>query len=564
MTYDRQGSGFWRVKMSGQVSESRSTWWRHAWVLPSVFGAFAVGFLCWGAWNYGYDPHWLTRGYGWWQTLLQPGQNLTLIVTMALWIAALSGYWWPRRRDRLPIGLIAVVVMVVVAAILGTASYVPCRGHMSTTGVMFWILQLYVGSRRTWSTRACSRGLGASDSHRSRCNLGRSLAGCDPAGAVAGGSGALAPALRAVAVPLRAEGDDIHRARRAHAPSAHPPYRAAPLLQRHCHRTGRKAPAPRWQARATGARVIIGQPAMPGLLQPILASWRGCTLERIYALRSMTAENDAVLKAISDVLGRYPPSAENHPHLVARIDDPRHANHWRGSHGASLTAFEDALSPAETTAYTLIDATCGPPRPAHHLRRQQSDFRGPRRARSAEPGASRARVRSGAGERVVQAARHGRVLPPPDPLPISQVILMDPASGRHPAGIPRRHPHGPFRESMVTARIARWEDELLRALDAMPDDAPSTAVIIANGASVESMHRVGRLARLHPDTWIYIESPTGGAEREVIFNRLRLFQSSLLVAGDLPEDTWMRVARHWHGVLQARRPAVTRSSKGSS
>jgi hypothetical protein len=32
-----------------------------------------------------------------------------------------------------------------VAASLGTVAYVPCRGQMSTTGIMFWILQHYVG-----------------------------------------------------------------------------------------------------------------------------------------------------------------------------------------------------------------------------------------------------------------------------------------------------------------------------------------------------------------------------------------------------------------------------------
>ena len=36
-------------------------------------------------------------------------------------------------------------MLVLVAAILGTVSYVPCRGQMSTTGMTFWILQLYVG-----------------------------------------------------------------------------------------------------------------------------------------------------------------------------------------------------------------------------------------------------------------------------------------------------------------------------------------------------------------------------------------------------------------------------------
>jgi hypothetical protein len=73
-------------------------------------------------------------------------------------------------------------------------------------------------------------------------------------------------------------------------------------------------------------------------------------------MRGEAADNDAMLNVASEILCRYPPAPGHLPHLVARIDDPRHANSWRGSRGGiSVTSLEDALSPAETTAYALVD-----------------------------------------------------------------------------------------------------------------------------------------------------------------------------------------------------------------
>ncbi len=120
-------------------------WVSYAWLLPAVLAAAAICLLCWGAWVYGYDSHWFARSPAWLRDILQTDQNWTPVVTLALLLGTLGAYWWPRRRQHIPIALIAVVVLVLVAAALGAAAYVPCRGHMSTTGVTFWIFQLYVG-----------------------------------------------------------------------------------------------------------------------------------------------------------------------------------------------------------------------------------------------------------------------------------------------------------------------------------------------------------------------------------------------------------------------------------
>lgn len=120
---------------------------RYAWLVPAVAAAVLISVLCWAAWVYGYDPGWFAGSAGWLRLVLRPDQSWTLAAAMVLLAAVLGTYWWPRRRRQVAIGLIAVVTLVLVAAALGAASYVPCRGQVSTTGVTFWILQLFVGQR---------------------------------------------------------------------------------------------------------------------------------------------------------------------------------------------------------------------------------------------------------------------------------------------------------------------------------------------------------------------------------------------------------------------------------
>ena len=99
---------------------------------------------------------------------------------------------------------------------------------------------------------------------------------------------------------------------------------------------------------------MVGDPASARILLPIIAGWRGCVLSYLYALRPDVADNELILATARTILGRYRPDPERQPHLVMRIDDPRHAQHWRGWHaGASSRYFEDALSPQESTAAGL-------------------------------------------------------------------------------------------------------------------------------------------------------------------------------------------------------------------
>ena len=110
-------------------------------------------------------------------------------------------------------------------------------------------------------------------------------------------------------------------------------------------------------ARATGARVMIGA---AGLGPDPAAGARGPS--RLRAAAPVRAGPGRAGKmrpsstAARSILRRYQPDPQRQPHLVARIDDPRHADHWRGGTSAPPSLwFEDALSAAEATARALVD-----------------------------------------------------------------------------------------------------------------------------------------------------------------------------------------------------------------
>ena len=185
------------------------------------------------------------------------------------------------------------------------------------------------------------------------------------------------------------------------------------------------------EARATGARVMIGQPSSARVLLPIIAGWRGCALRRLYALGDDVAENEAVLAAAETILGRYQPDPDRQPHLVARIDDPRHADHWRGWHvGRSSQWFEDALSCPRS--HRLRAARPGLPHrgpAAAAVRGQHAGPGHPARAGPAGLGAAA----NWPGPRLAavpeRARRQQRRRPPAQhpagPLPVQRVLLLD-------------------------------------------------------------------------------------------------------------------------------------------
>ena len=113
--------------------------------------------------------------------------------------------------------------------------------------------------------------------------------------------------------------------------------------------------------------------------------------------------------------------------------------------------------------------------------------------------------------------------------------------------------------SDVRAEPRPWMDGLLAMLDAMPAAAAAgTAVVVADTLSERGMHEAGRVARLHPGSPCSCRPPEGAGTSGAIFDLLHPFQRALLVDGEVPEDTWTRVARHWHECYRLSHPAGAR------
>jgi hypothetical protein len=531
---------------------------REAWVVPAVAGAAVTAYLAWGAWVSAHDPRWPYLSPVWWRTWLQPASDRTLLIAIGVWLVAWLCYWWPRRLQPPLVTMATIVSMVLIGGVLSTASLIPCRGGQTKTAVVAWLLGLYLGNAP------------------SVYNQQRSCMGPPPLalqlGEIVCLGALLVGALAAAAVLWRKPVSRL-RARAVRDATVFTGLDAMtmPLLQR-LAQTGRPGRIvvvepdsghPMLdEARATGVRVMIGDPASSRVLQPVLAGWRGCALSYLYALRPDAAGNEAVLAAAHMVLRRYRPDPERQPHLIARIDDPRHADYWRGWRcGTSSRWFEDALSAQETTACAIASeifrtrarqlVLCGDSTLALAILLELARHSWERRG-------------------LTDAAEFGLATHPdaayPDdagqlrlaPLPLERVVLVD----RRAEDLRREYlatsPHflAGARPS-VTAQPGLWKDQLLAMLDDMaPGDTDSAAVVIADTLSDDGMHEAGRVARLHPGVPVFVLTSDGAGASEAIFDQLRPFQRTLLVDGEVIEDTWTRVARHWHECYRLRHPPV--------
>jgi hypothetical protein len=531
------------------VSTADGGWLTYVWLLPAALGAAATALLCWAAWITAWPVRWPDRYHAWWWALLRPDQDGTLLVTAALWGASLVCYAWPRRFLRLPIGLITVVTMIFIGGALVTTSLVPCRGGATATGVFGWLLDIYLGQPPPPFAPGVCQG-----TTPLAMQLGQIVCpGATVIGALAVGAvlwreplsrlrsrfardATVFTGLDQLTLPLLRE--LAGRARSPRNVIVIEPDEAHALLD---------------EARLTGARVIIGDPASPRLLQPIIIGLRGCALNRLYALGGKVTENEATVAAAARILSRYRPDSERQPHLVALIEDPRHAEAWRGSHGGTAGGwFEDALSSAESTARGLVGRVieararelvlCGDSSLALAILLEL---------------ARRAWEQS----ELAKAAAVGRGGRPPaawPALPVRRVVLLDPRSDDMRREYAASVPEAVLKSAPeIVAEPVPWRDHLLRTLDAKdPATARQTAVIIVDGRDRQehSLHEGGRVARLHQETPVFVLASPGEGISEPIFGRLMPFERSLLVDGDVPEDTWNRVARHWHECYRLRHP----------
>jgi hypothetical protein len=532
---------------------------RTAWVAPIVPAVLVTWYLAWGAWVSVRTPRWLAISHVWWRVLLRPGDNRVILVVVALWLATLACYGWPRRLQPRTVGLAFVAGMVLIGGFLGTAALAPCRGNQTGASVAAAVLDLYVGQPAAYPPKGppvCPGQPSLALQLASAVCLAATLVGALAAAAVLWRQpvGRLrARLVRDATVLVGLDAMTISLLRKL-AEAGRPggivviePDADHPLLE---------------EARATGARIMIANPASPQVLLPVLAGRRGCALRQLYALRPDVTENEEIAAAACGILRRYRPDPERQPHLVVRIDDPRHAGHWRGRHsGAADLWFEDALSAQEATASALVSQLaaagarqlllCGDSTLALavllELARRAWERRG--LAQAAE-----------SGRRAYPQAA-GFVPPgePPAAQPvIERVVLLDQR-----ADDLRREYLATAPQSMTAAlpavRVQRspWKDHLLARLDSITaPEAAQTAVVVADHLTEGSMHEAGRVARLHPSIPVFVLSSDGSGTSEAIFDLLQPFQRALLVNGDPPEDTWTRIARHWHECYRLAHPVA--------
>jgi hypothetical protein len=550
----------------GRVEVNR----RAAWVLPAALGVAVTGYLAWGAWVSAHDPKWPYASPVWWRTWLQPESDRTLLVAIAVWLLAWLLYWWPRRLQPPLVTMVAIVSMVLIGGVLSTASLIPCRGGQTKTAVVAWLLGLYLGNAPSvyGQPGSCPGNPPLALQLGEVVCLAATLVGAVAAAAVlwrkpwsrllarAVSDATVFTGLDAMTMPVLQQ---LARTGRPSRIVVIEPEINHPLLD---------------EARATGARVMIGDPASDRMLRPVLAGWRGCALSYLYALRQDVHENEAILAAAHRILCRYRPHPERQPHLIARIDDPRHANHWRGWRcGTSSQWFEDALSAPEATASALVNEIfrirarqlllCGDSTLALaillELARRSWERRGLIEAaaagRAAYPDAIYPTKASEANGASAADGTGPRALALD---PLEHVLLMD----RRAEDLRREYLATSAHcidgaPPEVTARPQPWKEQLLATLDTMvPDAAAETAVVIADALSEDGMHEAGRVARLHPGVPVFVLTSDGAGSSGAIFDLLHPFQRTLLVDGEALEDTWTRVARHWHECHRLRRPPV--------
>jgi len=547
-----QASG--RGGRRGHVGRRADSGWRdHAWLLPAVVGATATVFLSWGAWGTARSTTWPDLHHdAWWWLMLRPNQDATLLATVALWLASLAGYWWPRRFEHQPIALITIVAMVIIGGALTTASLVPCRGSASHAAVLGWQLSLYLGNQPTVFPGAACQGYPPL-----AMQLGEIFC---PGATVIG-------ALAVGAVLWR---EPVSRLRSRFASDATVFTGLDPLTLPLLRQLAKTARSPRDiivieqdenhplldDARLTGARVIIGDPASPRLLQPIISGVRGCALSQLYVLGRKVQENEAVVATAAQILRRYQEDqtdVESQPHLVALVDDPRHADAWRGSHGgASGSWFEDALSSVESTARGLVGQVmatgarelllCGDSSLAlatlSELARRAWEI-------------AQLEAAAAIGRDAMSTAASA-----PPQMPVERVLLLDPRAEDMRREYVASMPWAVLESGPdVIPQPIRWHDHLLETLDAKDRAAArQTAVVIVDDRHKNGPHEGGRVARLHPHTPIFVLASPGEGISQPIFGRLTSFERVLLVDGEVPEDIWTRVARHWHEYYRLSRP----------
>jgi hypothetical protein len=517
-------------------------------------------YLAWGALASVRDPRWLRLSNAWWRVGLRPGANGTILVVVGLWLATLACYWWPRRLQPRVVGLAIVVGMVVIGGVLGAAALAPCRGRQTGASVIAAVLDLYVGQPAAYPGTSPGVCPGPSPPLAlqlgSAVCLGATLVGFLTAAAVLWQQpiarlrarlvwdATVLVGLDAMTISLLRRLAEVGRPGRIVVIE---PDAGHPLLD---------------AARATGARIMMANPALPNVLLPVLAGRGGYALSYLYVLRPDVTENEAIMAAARGILRRYRPDPERQPHLVVRIDDLRHASHWRSRHsGAADLWFEDALSAQEATASALVSRMravgarqlllCGDSALALAILLELARCAWERQGltRAADSGLDACPEAPAPREFTDGAAAQ--------PL-IDRVVLLDQrADDLRREYLATSPPSMTAALPAVQVRRRAWSAHLLALLDGMTAaETAQTAVVVTQVLAEGSRHEAGRVARLHPDVPVFVLSADEPGAGEPIFDLLQPFRPALLVNGNAPEDSWTRIARHWHECYRLTHPVA--------
>jgi hypothetical protein len=524
-------------------------------VLPALGTALLVAALAWAAVAFAHDKV-FPAGRQWWQ-VLRPDARWTLPILAVLWLSALVLYWWPRRHHRHDISLLALLSMVAVGAILAEASFLPCAGGQAPViAPLSWVLALFTGQMETRfgpgaGSGSCPEQLPLAMQFARVVCLGATFVGVAAAVTVLWraeidrlktrfvGELTMMTGLDGMTVALLGKLVAESGERRVVIVEADPNH---PLLE---------------EVRATGARVIIADPSRAEALRPVLTHLGRPSVRQVFALHPGAQDNETILAEVREVLGQARGDPDYHPHIVARLDDPRHADTWRGNHVWSHQLWlEDALSPYETTAVFAVRAVlthgarrlvlCGDTTLALAIlieaARSAWELQGLREAREAGG----------------QHPASGPVFP-------AILIMAERAEDlqREFSATASQQ----LSEALPPVEIAArpWRSHLLEVLDSLPaPDAAACVVVITDPPGPESIHEAGRVARLHPGTAIYAQSADDAGGAGVVFDRLHHFQRGFLVDGELPADTWTRLARHNHEYYRLRWPVPEGSPRESA
>ena len=526
---------------------------RLAWVLPAAATVLLVAALAWAAVASAHDQAWLD-GPPAWRHALRPAAHWTLPVLVVLWAGALALYWWPRRHHRLPIALAALLSMVVVGVTLAEASFLPCAGGQAPViAPQSWVLALFTGQMeprfggaacpgapplamqlaRVVCVAATFIGVAAAAAVLWRTEIDRLKTRFVGELTVMTGLDEMTVALLGRLVAESGQGKVV-------LVEADPNH---PLLE---------------EARATGARVFIADPGRAGTLRPVLTHLGRPAVRQVFALHPGAHDNDTILAGVRQALRQVRQRTEHDPHVVARIDDPRHADTWRGDHiGAHQLWLEDALSPYETTAVFAVRAVlahrartlvlCGDTTLALAILIEAARSAWERRElREAAEAGGQPGSGPGAGFPgiMVMADRAGDL----------QREFCATAAPQLGAALPE-----------IKITTGHWRGRLLRYLDTQSAaEAAACVVVITDVPSPENTHEAGRVARLHPSTVVYAQSVDDAGDAGVVFDRLHHFRRGFLVDGALPADTWTRLARHNHECYRLRWPVPAGSPRESA